>query len=240
MPKGSLGIPRIPATDEWATPPDIVAKLGPFDLDPCAMDPRPWDTAATHYTKTDNGLLLRWFGRVWLNPPYGNQTKRWMVRLAEHGAGTALIFSRVGTTTFFPWVWDIAHAIFFFRGRLFFHRPDGKPSANDGGASSVLVAYGEYDAERLADAPFEGKFIPLRIPAAVMVELPPSAITWQDLIHAVMERQGGNVDIATLYVLLQHHPKATRNPHWRDKIRQVVQREPFQRIDRGVYRLTPA
>jgi hypothetical protein len=38
------------ATDDWLTPPDIIAALGPFDLDPCSPETRPWDTAAKHYT----------------------------------------------------------------------------------------------------------------------------------------------------------------------------------------------
>lgn len=60
--------------DEWLTPPELVRSLGQFDLDPCAPVDRPWDTAGHHYTKLDAGLESFWYGRVWLNPPYGKFT----------------------------------------------------------------------------------------------------------------------------------------------------------------------
>lgn len=60
-------------TDEWLTPPYIIESLGEFDLDPCSPVNRPWDTAKHHYNINDDGLSKDWFGRVWLNPPYGNQ-----------------------------------------------------------------------------------------------------------------------------------------------------------------------
>jgi hypothetical protein len=42
-------------TTTWLTPPSILAALGPFDLDPCAApEPRPWPTAAVHWTREDN------------------------------------------------------------------------------------------------------------------------------------------------------------------------------------------
>lgn len=45
-------------TDEWLTPPEIIRKLGPFDLDPCSPVKRPWETAKNHYTEENNGLSL--------------------------------------------------------------------------------------------------------------------------------------------------------------------------------------
>jgi len=65
-------------TDEWLTPPEIVAALGKFDLDPCSPINRPWPTAEKHYTIEDDGLFLPWFGRVWMNPPYGKQMNHWL------------------------------------------------------------------------------------------------------------------------------------------------------------------
>lgn len=126
---------------EWLTPPRIVEALGPFDLDPCACVDRPWDTAKIHYTKNENGFDKPWEGRVWLNPPYGNETFKWIKRLADHGNGIALIFARTETKGFFDQVWDRADAIFFFKGRLKFYRPNGIQggSAN---APSCLIIYG--------------------------------------------------------------------------------------------------
>jgi hypothetical protein len=148
--------------DEWLTPPEIIRALGEFDLDPCAPISRPWDTAAKHFTILDNGLMQTWFGRVWLNPPYGNKTGFWLKRLAEHGDGIALIFARTETHAFFECVWDIADAIFFFKGRLKFFHVSGKPAKGSGGAPSCLIAYGKNNAEVLRDCGLDGKFINLK------------------------------------------------------------------------------
>lgn len=135
--------------DEWLTPPFIIKALGDFDLDPCAPIVRPWDTAKRHYTIEDNGLAQPWEGRVWLNPPYGQNTEAWMKRLAEHGDGTALIFARTETAIFFPWVWHYADAIFFLHGRLHFHDVQGERAKANAGGPSCLVAYGERNVRAL-------------------------------------------------------------------------------------------
>lgn len=91
--------------DEWLTPPEILQALGNFDLDPCSPVNRPWATARKHYTIKDDGLAQTWEGRVWCNPPYGQQTGVWLERLADHGSGTALIFARTETEAWFRHVW---------------------------------------------------------------------------------------------------------------------------------------
>ena len=97
--------------DEWLTPPDILAALGPFDLDPCAPIKRPWDMASRHYSVADDGLSKPWNGRVWLNPPYGTHTFEWMERLARHQNGLALIFARTETKGFHSEIWNKAHNV---------------------------------------------------------------------------------------------------------------------------------
>lgn len=156
-------------THVWLTPPHILDALGPFDLDPCAApEPRPWPTATTHWGPADTPLARPWLGRVWLNPPYGPKALigPWLRRMADHGQGTALIFARTETAIFFEAVWDRATALLFFKGRLCFYRPDGTlPRSDQGGgnagAPSVLVAYGEADAERLQGSGLPGRFIRL-------------------------------------------------------------------------------
>lgn len=61
-------------TDEWATPDEwfrleIQAEFGIFDLDPCATAENA--KAARFHTRLDNGIRRPWFGKVWINPPYG-------------------------------------------------------------------------------------------------------------------------------------------------------------------------
>jgi phage N-6-adenine-methyltransferase len=147
-------------TDAWLTPPDLLTRLGPFDLDPCAALDQPWPTAAKHFTAADDGLRQAWAGRVWLNPPY-SRTGPWLSRLAEHGNGTALLFARTDTKTFHAQVWRRAVALLFLAGRLNFHHPDGRRATANAGAPSVLVAYSWADAARLAALTELGAFVPL-------------------------------------------------------------------------------
>lgn len=145
--------------DEWLTPPDILKALGEFDLDPCAPIDRPWEMAKAHYTVRDNGLLQPWYGRVWLNPPYGLQARAWLNRLAAHGTGTGLIFARTETDMFFDEVWNRAAAVLFLRGRLFFHHVNGERSEHNAGAPSVLVAYGQRDVAALRNSGIAGRLV---------------------------------------------------------------------------------
>ena len=150
-------------TDVWLTPPHILDALGPFDLDPCSSLDRPWDTARQHYTVEDDDLAQDWAGRVWCNPPYGLQAWTWLERLADHGQCTALIFARTETAGFFRTVWRRASALLFLEGRLHFHHPDGTRAPANAGAPSVLVAYGDYDAHRLAACGLPGAYVDLRL-----------------------------------------------------------------------------
>lgn len=152
--------------DEWLTPPQILAALGPFDLDPCAPVDRPWDMAKEHYTILDNGLSQPWHGRVWCNPPYGLMAHQWLARLAEHGNGIALIFARTETEMFFQTVWDRADAVLFLRGRLHFHYVNGDRAKANSGAPSVLVAYGYDNAAKLQACGLAGKFLRVQQEAA--------------------------------------------------------------------------
>lgn len=148
--------------DEWLTPPSLVKLLGDFDLDPCAPAQRPWDTAGLHYSVHDNGLAMPWFGRVWLNPPYGRQMAEWVARLADHGDGIALVFARTDTEAFHEIVWPKASALLFLRGRLHFHHVSGERAIHNSGAPSVLVAYGEANAAVLSTQRHLGAFVDRR------------------------------------------------------------------------------
>lgn len=130
-------------TTTWLTPPEILAPLGSFDLDPCAApSPRPWSTAARHIELPECGLSAEWSGRVWLNPPFGREASAWLARLAAHGNGIALIPARTETAMFFDHVWPKADAVLFLRSRPHFHRPDGSRATFNSGAPICLVAYG--------------------------------------------------------------------------------------------------
>lgn len=138
--------------DEWLTPPEILAAVGPFDLDPCSPVTRPWPTATRHLTVADDGLTAPWQPDefVWCNPPYGQQTWAWLNRVAAHPAGgVALIFARTETDGFVGSVWRRADAVLFLAGRLYFHYVDGRRADANSGAPSCLVAYGPTAVARL-------------------------------------------------------------------------------------------
>lgn len=148
-------------TNEWLTPPEIIKSLGEFDLDPCSPINRPWSTAKKHYTIEDDGLFMPWEGRVYCNPPYGNETGKWLTKCAMHGNAIALTFARTETKMFFDTVWNAANALLFFKGRLRFHKVTGE-QGDSAGAPSVLIAYGEANASILEQCNLKGKFIRLR------------------------------------------------------------------------------
>ena len=109
----SIGKTQVHITPRW-----IIEGLGPFDLDPAAADPRPWDCAAVNYTERDDGLRQPWFGRVWLNPPFDRYVvPLWIRKLARHGCGTALLHARTETDWFEP-IWARAAAILFMADRI--------------------------------------------------------------------------------------------------------------------------
>lgn len=221
-------------TDEWLTPPAVLAALGgwkSFNLDPCAPIVRPWPTARRHYTIEDNGLILPWTGRVWMNCPYHRTViGRWLGRMVDHNHGIALIFARTETVPFFKHVWERASALLFLRGRLDFHRVDGSVEGN-AGAPTVLCAYGTGDADVLACCGLDGHFVPLRLPRGfVVLALEP---TWREAVAAWMREQRGPVALADLYRAFAEHRKAAANPNYQAKIRQVLQQGPFYRVARG-------
>jgi hypothetical protein len=149
------------ATDVWLTPPEIIAAVGPFDLDPCASLGRPWDTARRHFTVDDDGLAQEWQGLVWCNPPFGPEAARWLERCADHGDAVALVPARTETRWFVSQVWHRATGVLFLHGRPHFHHPDGRRSAANCGAPICLVAYGRRASDRLMLCGLSGTFVAL-------------------------------------------------------------------------------
>lgn len=149
------------ASDVWLTPKYVTDALGPFDLDPCSLADRPWDTAARHVCPPDDGLAVPWEGRVWLNPPYGPALGGWLARLADHGDGIAIAFARTETATFRRFVWERADGLLFLYGRLHFCRADGTRAKANAGGPSVLIAYGAANAECLRGCGLAGKYVHL-------------------------------------------------------------------------------
>lgn len=130
------------ATPEWYTPEKIVdrvvAVFGQIDLDPCSNSDD-WREAAipaeAYYTKDNDGLAQPWNGRVYMNPPYGDEIAVWvdrMVRAYTSGEITdaiALLPARTDTAWFQPL---LDYPVCLIRGRLKFSGSDNSapfPSA---------------------------------------------------------------------------------------------------------------
>lgn len=126
--------PCVGASDEWYTPPEIFQALGlVFDLDPCSPGPGHWVPAHRVYTRTDDGLARPWFGRVFVNPPFGGRHGHlpWIKKFLEHGDGIAIV--RAYTSA--GWFHDLAlsaETMLFPRGKTKFIRPDGTPGSQPG------------------------------------------------------------------------------------------------------------
>ncbi len=141
-------------SQNWITPKHIIDALGPFDLDPCASDPRPWDCAT--YNWIIGGLDDPWGGRVWLNPPFDRyEVGKWVRKLADYGDGIALLHARTEAEWFVP-VWEKASAILFLADRLHFHYPDGRRAEANSGAPVCLCAFGMECERRLVRSGLKG------------------------------------------------------------------------------------
>jgi hypothetical protein len=217
--------------DEWLTPPEIIKSLGIFDLDPCSPINPPWPTALKHLNILDNGLLREWFGRVWLNPPYGKALSAWMNRMAMHCNGVALTFARTDTNVFHDFVFPVADSIFFVRQRITFYNVDGTPGHFNGGAPSVLIAYGEQNSEALRNVDLKGFHQSLGQNVLILWDRP-----WRLVVRSAMVRLNRNAGLNEIYdaVETMFPEKTKRNPHHKEKIRQILQKH-FIRVKPGTY-----
>lgn len=137
---------------EWYTPKYIFDALGlTFDMDVCSpgKDIVPWVPAKQHLTISDNGLTSSWQGMVWVNPPYGMDTPKWMKRLMAHGNGMALVFARTDTNWFHAYAAKADSILFITKRVQFIQANQAKDYANGlsvknsgSGAGSMLIAFG--------------------------------------------------------------------------------------------------
>lgn len=150
---------------EWYTPRWVFDSLGlAFDLDPAS--PHDFETdvpAKTKLTVFDDGLRRPWFGRVWLNPPYGNQTAAWMRRMSDHANGIALVFSRTDAS----WCQEAmtsATAMLFMSGRIeFVPGKENRHKRSRCGAGTVLFAWGVECASALRNLGDRGVLISTQV-----------------------------------------------------------------------------
>lgn len=140
-------------TNTWLTPLPIIKELGKFDLDPCGYPGH--NTAETLYCLPDfDGLKNNWFGRVWLNPPYGKYQQEWLDKMADHGNGIALIFARLET----KWIQKYLVSGFFqLEGRIRFLNEEFKQETT-AGTGSILIPFGRKNIGSILISDLKGRY----------------------------------------------------------------------------------
>lgn len=110
-------------SDEWETPQDLFEKLNSefaFNLDPCATSKNA--KCEEFYTKKYNGLEKRWFGNIFMNPPYGREIGKWIKKAyieSKYGSTVVcLLPARTDTKWFHEYC--LKGEIRFIKGRLKF------------------------------------------------------------------------------------------------------------------------
>lgn len=122
-------------SDEWYTPAEYIELarrlMGTIDVDPASNEiAQRTVKAATYYTKTTNGLIRDWPGKVWLNPPYSRGlVQRFTARLiAQYEARiTTEAVLLVNNATDTEWFHEllVRYPVCFTRGRIAFLLADG-------------------------------------------------------------------------------------------------------------------
>ncbi len=121
-------------TDLWSTPQDFFDSLDAvyhFNTDVCAL---PENAKCKHFfTPEQDGLAQDWFGKCWMNPPYGREIEKWVRKAYESARDNgATVVCLLPARTDTKWFQDycIPHGeITFVRGRLKFGGRGAKSSA---------------------------------------------------------------------------------------------------------------
>ena len=108
-------------TDLWSTPQDLFDTLNKefrFTLDVCALSENA--KCKRYYTPEINGLLQKWDGVCWCNPPYGRQIGKWVEKAATANSLVVMLLpARTDTKWFHNYIYNKAE-IRFIEGRLKF------------------------------------------------------------------------------------------------------------------------
>jgi|SRR5579864_1012023 len=109
---------------EWETPQDVFDKLNlefGFKTDVCANIVN--TKCANYFCKRVDGLIQKWTGACWMNPPYGRTIKLWMKKAYESALDGAIVVCLVPARTDTAWWHDFAMRgeIRYIRGRLKFN-----------------------------------------------------------------------------------------------------------------------
>ena len=133
---------------EWYTPPRYIeaarAALGAIDLDPASSEAANATIRADQFfTREQDGLKRPWPGRVWLNPPYGEEgTDRWVEKtvaeyVAKRTRAAVLLVNAVTDRKWFAPLFEFP--ICFTDHRIEFYTPTGHPRSPVSGNAFVYL-----------------------------------------------------------------------------------------------------
>lgn len=117
-------------SNEWSTPQSyfdsVKLEFWEFDLDPAADETN--HKADRFFTISDDWLAQSWFWKVWCNPPYGRDLRKWVKKCFDESRGGGaciliclLIPARTDTSYFHDFIYNKPGVeIRFIRGRLKF------------------------------------------------------------------------------------------------------------------------
>ena len=148
---GSDPASRVGKSNTWLTPLPLVRSLGTFDTDPCAHPDHP--TAKNLICLPNDGLVEPWPGRVWLNPPYGREAVKWLLKLEEHGNGIAIVFNRLDTKWLLPFTDD---GFFVMTGRVNFIPTIQDITRTQPGVGSLLIPFGKKNKDAIRNSGIRG------------------------------------------------------------------------------------
>lgn len=157
---------------DWYTPKWVFDALGlKFDLDPCQpVGGIDWIPTKKFYTVENDGLSSPWHGLVWLNPPYGKFTKKWLAKMDKHRNGISLVFARTDCAWFHEYCAK-ADAILFLQGRIRFVDGLGKTSGGGAGSGSMLIAWGAQSVDALKRMSGKGLLVELSNSQPTLLEV---------------------------------------------------------------------
>ena len=126
--------------NEWYTPVEFTdsAKIvmGCIDLDPASSEIANKSVkAGKYFTKDEDGLLKKWSGNVWMNPPYSQpEISLFSSKLvANYRAGdikqAIVLVNNATETAWFHTMLEVSSAVCFVKSRIRFVSPDGESGA---------------------------------------------------------------------------------------------------------------
>lgn len=108
---------------EYETPPEIFDPLNKefgFTLDVCADESN--HKCSEYFTREQNGLANDWSGVCWMNPPFGREMKKWIIKAYNEFLKGSTVVCLVPARTNTAWWHDycMKGEVRFIRGEVTF------------------------------------------------------------------------------------------------------------------------